>query len=809
MKQSVLIGLCCIAFTLMSYAKSSTIIKGKVVDEANQPLAFANVLLYNAADTSVLKLELTNEKGDFQFTNIDAGSYFVEVSFVGMPSVKTKIFEATANNLFELPNIQLLAQNNELESVTVVAKKPLLEMKPDKMVMNVENSVTAIGNDALELLRKAPGVVVDNNENIQLLGKAGVQIYIDGKPSPLGGTDLAAFLKTLQASDIEAIEIITNPSSRFDAEGNAGIINIKLKRAQNLGANANLNLTYSQGELAQYNGSVSANYRNKVMNTFGSYTRSDGKNTNFNNFYREQFNFVFDQFTEQVGGWENDNFRLGTDFYIKKKHTVGFLASGFTSSNDWDGDSRADIFTLGNPNVDSVLIASNDTDGNRTNGNFNINYRFDDNKGKTWSIDADYGIFRIESEQLQPNFYKDPTEQFTLSESIVFMNTPTNIDIYTFKVDHELPVGKGKVGAGAKVSYVKTDNIFDFFNVIDGENILDKEATNQFDYTENVNAAYANYSQQSGKFGIQAGIRLEQTNSEGDLTSFVVTEDDNVKRNYLDWFPSAGVTYQLDEKNSFQFNYSRRINRPNYQDLNPFRQRLDELTFEKGNPFLKPEYTNKFQLTHTFNYSINTTISFDHTTDLIGRLTDAETETSAFITYQNIADRFNYSLNVSGALPIKEWWSTYTSLTAFHQRNKAEFEDGKTLDVNVTSFNAYMQQTFNLPKDFTLEISGFYSSPSIWEGAFKMEDMWQLNAGVAKKVLRGKGTLKLNISDIFKSQVWKGVSEFGDLYMQAEGGWDSRRVAINFNYLIGNNQVKSQRRNTGLEEESQRIKSGN
>ncbi len=302
-------------------------------------------------------------------------------------------------------------------------------------------------------------------------------------------------------------------------------------------------------------------------------------------------------------------------------------------------------------------------------------------------------------------------------------------------------------------------------------------------------------------------MRLEQTNSEGNLTSFATTEDDNVKRNYLNLFPSAGVTYQVNDKNSLVFNYSRRINRPSYQDLNPFRQRLDELTFEKGNPFLQPEYTNKFQLTHTFNYAINTTLSFDHTTDLIGRLTDAETETSAFITYQNIADRFNYSLNVSGAVPIKEWWSTYTSLTAFHQRNRADFGEGKTIALNVTSFNAYMQQTFTLPKDFTVEISGFYSSPSIWEGAFKMEEMWQLNAGIAKKVLKGKGNIKLNINDIFKTQVWRGVSRFGDLYMVANGGWDSRRVALNFNYLIGNNKVKSQRRNTGLEDESSRIKS--
>ncbi len=806
MKQSKLLILCLLVLPLLSFSKPSAVIKGKVVDENNQALTFVNVLLYRSLDSLVLKLELTDEQGEFQFNNIETGSYFVEVSFVGMPNKRTQVFEVDQNTI-ELPTIQMITKSNELGEVTVVAKKPLLEMKPDKMVMNVENSVTAIGSDALELLRKAPGVVVDNNENIQLLGKAGVQIYIDGKPSPLNGTDLAAFLKTLQAADIEAIEIITNPSSRFDAQGNAGIINIKLKRAQNLGANANINLTYSQGEVGQFSGSISSNYRNKKMNIFGSYSRADGQNTNFNNFYREQFGLVFDQIVNQGSEWHNNNLRLGTDIYIKEKHTVGFLASGFVSNNEWGSNSRASIFTIGRNNLDSVLIASSDSDNARLNTNFNVNYRFDNKKGKTWSIDADYGTFRLQSNQFQPNFYKDPTERLVLSESTVFMDTPTDIDIYTFKVDHELPIGKGKMGAGAKIAYVTTNNVFDFYNVLNNQNVLDQSKTNEFQYIENVNAVYANYAQQRGKVNIQAGLRLEQTNSEGDLTSFIATGEDNVKRNYFNAFPSAGVTYQINEKNSLLLNYSRRINRPNYQDLNPFRQRLDELTFQKGNPFLRPEYTNKFQLTHTFNYAINTTFSFDHTADLIGQLTDAETQTSAFITYRNIADRFNYSLNVSGGLPIKEWWSTYTSLTAFHQRNEATFENGKSLSVNATAFNAYIQQTLTLPKDVVVEISGFYSSPSIWEGAFETEDFWQISAGISKKVLQGKGTVKLNINDIFKSQVWRGVSEFGDLYMVASGGWDSRRVALNFSYLVGNNKVKSQRRNTGLEDESSRIKS--
>jgi len=810
MKQSIFTLFCLLFFAFSSFAKSNGTIKGKVQDADKQPLAYANVVLYNAVDSSVLKLELSDEKGEYQFSQLEAKSYYIQVSFVGLPNQTTAAFELSEGGNYTIPIVTMSAGAAELEEVTVTAQRPILELKPDMMVMNVENSAVAVGDNALELLRKAPGVVIDNNENVSLLGKAGVQIYIDGKPSPLGGSDLAAFLKTMQSSEIEAIEIITNPSSKYDAQGNAGIINIRLKRAKGLGSNANLNLTYSQGEKMQYNGSINGNHRNKVMNVFGNYSHNYGENINFNEFYREQFGFIFDQRNDSGGSWRSNNFRFGTDFFLGKKHTLGFLVNGFLSDNDWGGESRAIISTAGSPQPDSILLARSESVSDRMNLNYNINYRFDNGKGKSLNIDADYGKFDINRLEDQPNFYVSPTnEEDILSSSTVQIITPTLIDITTFKVDYEQPIGKGKLGTGVKFSYVNTDNTFDFFDVLDGQNVLNREVSNKFEYTENVNAAYANYNQKFGKLGVSAGLRLEQTNSEGDLTSFVETENDNVKRNYLDFFPSGGLTYDLNEKNSFRLNYSRRINRPSYQDLNPFRQRLDELTFEKGNPFLQPEYTNKVELTHTFMYAINTTLGFDHTRDLIARLTDAETEKSAFITYLNVAERYSYTLNVSGAVPIKDWWSTYVSLTGAHQQNKADFGEGKTLDLSATTFNVYAQNNFKLPSDFNIEVSGWYTSPSIWEGSFKMNEMWSLNAGVSKKILDGRGSLKISINDIFKTNVWSGRSIFGDLDMTARGGWDSRRVRVNFSYLLGNNQVKSRRRKTGLEDESSRIKSGN
>ncbi|MEL6926451.1 MAG: outer membrane beta-barrel family protein, partial [Bacteroidota bacterium] len=306
----------------------------------------------------------------------------------------------------------------------------------------------------------------------------------------------------------------------------------------------------------------------------------------------------------------------------------------------------------------------------------------------------------------------------------------------------------------------------------------------------------------------QLGLRVEQTNSNGVLTSMVDTDDDAVKRNYLDFFPSLGLNYQFNDKNSFQLQYSRRINRPSYQDLNPFEGRLDELTFQKGNPFLNPEYANKLSVTHTWNHAINTSFSFSHTSDKITRIIDVQDITATFITWLNLENQYDYTLTVGGAIPITKWWSSYTNLMAMHLRNRADFGEGRLVDFSVNTFQVYSQHSFQLPGNISLEVSGWYMTPSLWEGTFKMEDMGSVDVGLQKKILDGRANIKLSFSDVFLSQQWRGASQFGVQYMNIEGGNDTRRIKLNFSYLFGNNQVKSRRRNTGLEDETRRIKSG-
>lgn len=795
-------------FSIPIFSQSN--ISGTVLDSQNEPALYANVVLRSVTDSSMVKGEITDESGQFLMQDISAGDYWISVSYVGFADFSSEPFKLGSKGK-DFGTISLEPMNAELAEVTIVTQRPLMEIKPDKVVLNVDKTTNAVGETAMGLLRKSPGVVVDNNDNLSIAGKNGVQVYIDGKPSPLGAEDLAAYLKTIPSEQLDAIEIITNPSAKYDAEGNAGIINIRLKKDTNLGANANVSVGYSIGEVARYNGSIGANYRNKKFNVFGNYGYNAGENTNFFNILRQQSGGEFDGKSSSINTWQGHNFKFGTDYYLNKKNTIGFMVNGNLS--DWNNEQigSTNIGLIDAVEIDRILLANNESDGDNSNMNYNVNYQFDNGKGQSINIDADLGQFRSNQYSTQPNVYEDAKTGEILEEYNYYYDTPTDIDILTFKVDFEQPLLKdGKMGFGAKTAFVTTDNTFNAFNVFDGEREIDNNRSNNFVYDENVNAAYVTYSYggQQSKWKYQAGLRVEQTNSEGILTS-MNTEPESVKRDYIDFFPSAGITFMPNQKNNFQLSYSRRINRPSYQNLNPFEDQLDELTFQKGNPFLNPEYTNSLKLSHTFMYFLNTSIGYSHTKDVITEITDVLNEEASFLTYLNVSDQRHYSINVSAPAPLAKWWNSYTSLSAYRMHNEAELEPGKIVDLAVNTFNIYSQHTFSLPQDFSFEVSGWYNSAGIWGGNFKTEPMWSIDTGVQKKLFGGKGNLKVSVSDIFKTQQWSGYSIYGGLYIETSGGWDSRRLKVNFSYLFGNDKVKSRRRNTGLEDEKSRIKTDN
>jgi len=796
-------------FTLFfnSINAQNSSISSTIHDASDAPVDFANVILIDARDSSFIKVEYSNQEGQFEFDQIESGSYWITVKFLSFEDFNSEVFRVDGENSLSLETMKLKPSGLEIDEVTITAKRPLLEMKPDKVVMNVAGSINASGEDGLSLLRKSPGVVVDNNEEILMLGKSGVQVYIDGRPSPLSGTDLAMYLKTLSADQIDAIEIITNPSAKYDAEGSAGIINIKLLRDKNLGANGSLNGTLTKGELLSSNVSFNGNFRSKKWYIYTNLGIYKGRNFNTNAFERKQSGYFFDQQNRGEGYWEGINTKIGVDHFIDKKNTIGAQFNLSPSRGFWGNSGYTAISPLSEP-VESYLISEAANDWESKDWNGNINYKYDDGQNRSLNIDFDHGQYMNKNYEEQPNYYLDSDSITQIAERIFYTESPTDINISTAKVDYDQNLVGGKLGIGLKYAHVTTDNTFNLNNVIAGVPILDIEQSNDFKYTEKVTAAYVNFNKPFGALGVQLGLRMENTQSKGDLTAMMEGNNEIVERSYTDLFPNLALSYQLNDKNSFNLSYSRRLNRPSYQDLNPFRSRIDELTYEQGNPFLNPEYSNNFQLTHSWNYRINTSLSYTRTTDLITRIVDQVGDDATKITWLNLEDQKSYSINVSSPMPIKPWWNSYTSITGVRTTNKAVFEDSKVIDLTVNTFNIYSQHTFNLPSDFSFEVSGWYSSPSVWGGNIKMGSMYSIDAGV-KKSITDQLDVKVSLSDIFKSNQWSGESYLGGLEMLASGGWDSRRLRVNMKYRFGNDQLKSRKRETGLESEKNRIKKDN
>jgi iron complex outermembrane recepter protein len=790
---------------------AQSLIKGTVTDANNKAQTGATVLLQKAKDSALVKTDVTNATGNYEFANIPSGNYFISISSVGYTNYTTAVFTLADGATYSVPTTTLQAAVKDLAGVVVKAKKPLIEIRADKMVINVENSINATGSNAMELLQKSPGVVVDKDDNISVKGKSGVRIYIDGRPSQMDNKDLAALLRSMNSADIEAIEFITNPSAKYDASGNAGIINIKLKKDKRVGFNGNVSTGVMFGITPKSMNSLSLNYRNKKANFFGNYSNSFGKNENYTILSRKQADSLYDSDTKQLSNDVNHNFKTGVDIFINSKSTLGFIVTGNVSDGTATLTGSTPISPLANvKNIARTLVAENILPGSKTNLNYNANYKYTDTSGHDLNIDLDYGTFTGRTSSYQPNTYIYPGG---FNTSFIYKNnTPIDINIITARLDYEQRLGKGKLGYGAKFSNVKTKNTFDFYDVINGVDKFSKTRSNKFDYKENVNALYVNYNRAYGqKLTLQAGLRMENTNSEGNLVGYLGAQsDDNVKRNYTDFFPSAALSLAANQNNSFSATYSRRIQRPSYQDLNPFETKLDELTYQKGNAFLKPQYANSFEISHVYKYMLTTTIGYTHIRDLITQITDTAEKTRAFIINKNLASQDIISLNIGSPIAIAKWWNTYYNLNMSYSMYRANFGAGKVINLNALNYNIYGQNTFTLgKKGLSAELTGWFTGPGIWGGIFVTKPMGGFDIGLQKPVLQNKGTLKVSLTDVLKTQYWRAESNYGGSQFTGRGGYESRQLRINFSYRFGKSTVKAARqRNTGIEDEKKRIKSG-
>ncbi|AXT19094.1 TonB-dependent receptor [Flavobacteriaceae bacterium AU392] len=780
-----------------AFTKAQTL-TGTVVSETQEPLPYVNVIV-NTQEGNLIKAAITNEQGVFKIQDLFPNTYNIVVSFIGYKTVE-KTITITATSL-ELPLIQMKIDTETLDSITVVAQKPIIKVEPDKTVFNVAATVSSAGNNGIELLRKAPGVRLDNNNNVIVEGKTGVLIYIDGRQSFLQGDDLTAYLQSLQADTIESIEIITQPSARYDAAGSAGIINIILKREKGLGIRGSVSSTVTLGDYLRTNNTISFTSRLKKWNIYGTYSNYLGRSTSFIDLFRIQGNTIFDSQSDSKFDGFSNNIRFGADHYLNKKSTIGGVITTNLNDTESTTNSRTPIIDRTTGIVNSILNAPNSAENSTVNIGVNLNYRYQDTTGTLFSTDVDYGRYTLDRLNDQPNFFLAPSGEI-LNENITLQNTPINIDIYAAKADYQQNLGKGTFETGVKASQVRTDNTFDFFNIINGENTLNLDRSNEFIYDEKIYAAYAKYNFSTEKWKFQGGLRVETTDADGDLIAETEENNQSISLTYTNLFPSAGLTYAANRNNSFALIYSRRIQRPNYQDLNPFEYQIDELSFRRGNPFLQPQYINNVKLSHTYKYKLTTSFNYSYISDFFAQVTEAIDDTRNFISTRNVADQEVYNISVSYPFKVNNWWSAYANV--YGSYNRFITTDEAFIPISQETFGFYAQNTIRLPKDFKLEVSGWFSSPSIWGGTYEIESLGSLNLAIQKSWKQW--TAKITLNDALFTIPWNGTTQFGDLFIDGRGGSDSRNVNFYVQYSFGNSDVKKARKRKGsLEDEKGRI----
>ena len=819
-KTFILCSFLFVSLTVVAQNKTGKI-SGIIQDATGKPLPSISVSLLKASDSSLVKVAVTGKEGQYEFENIADGRYIVSSASVGYDKSHSTAFTLSeSKNAVQLDVLQMNVSAKGLSEVVVSAKRPFIETKIDKTVINVDASPTNAGATALEVLEKSPGIMVSNDGIISLRGKSGVIVMMDGKPTFLSPTDLANLLKNMPASAIDQIEIMTNPSAKYDASGNSGVINIKTKKGRAAGFNGSIMIGATASFFETKNGtlyvipksqnSFTFNYRKNKINFFGNYnpnvfrgrnmmditrTKLD-QNKNITGYNDVETNFKF--------GNNNHTLKLGLDVFADKKNTFGFVISGFVFSGH---PTPTTVTTSSDENHQPLSIMTSQTNNKikfkNLTTNFNYRHQFD-SAGRELTADFDFIAYDNVSRMTLTTDFSNGAGQPVGNQLVLNGHLPSQINIYSLKSDYVQPFKKGgRLEAGVKSSFVKNDNVVNYTRWADDKWIEDGRS-NHFIYDENINAVYLNANTKIKKWSFQGGLRLENTVAKG----YQVTNDSTFKRNFTNLFPSAFISYELNKDNQLTLSYSRRINRPNYQDLNPFIYFLDSLSYRKGNPFLLPQFTHNIELSHSFKGKLITTLNYNSTNDVISQILKADGDL-VYLTSDNVARFRNIGISITAPVPITKWWTSNTFVNIFNNQYNGVFEN-QPIDLSYTSFMVNMTNTFTLKQGFTLEMTGFYRARGVNQLNID-EPMYMVSFGGQKTVLKGKGTVRLNLRDPFWLQRYKGRTQYNLIDTKVNNRWDNRQLTASFTYRFGKNGQQNpppRRRNSASQDEQNRVGQG-
>ncbi|WP_434422580.1 TonB-dependent receptor domain-containing protein [Sphingobacterium spiritivorum] len=794
-----------------TFAQSGSSIRGKVVDHTEKTLPYMTVSLHNAENVTETVVTVTDSTGTFMFKNIVSGKYYISIkSLAHQDHIGNRFNITPPGTNHDMGVIQLVGKSNVMDEVIIEKKKPLIEQQIDKMIVNVENSALSDGSSSLELLNKIPGLSVSSDGKVSLKGKSDASVMINGKLTYLSADQLANLLRSTSSLDVTKIEVMTNPSSKYEAAGESGIINIVLKKGLKQGFNGTLNLNGGAGRGTQLGGSINLNYRTSNTNFFAIYNQYYQNLENRMELTRYLLDntsgkpeFISKQTNLEKPKLRSNNFRIGADFILSPKNSIGFLINGGfgkfpkyePTQNDFSNAAtqkllwRANTVTEGRERWEDML--------------YNINYvhKFDEN-GHQLTIDLDHVYHYSKMDQSLLTTYTNEAQEQIRPLSGRIGDIPSRNKVYVGKLDYTLPFENGlKFEAGYKGSLVKTENDLRYDTLQQDQYVPDLKTSNHFIYHESIQAAYVNVNKEWGKFNTQIGLRGEYTDTKGEQ----LTTNETFTKNYFNLFPSVFLTYSINDQHKMQANYSRRVKRPSFWDMNPFRVYTDPFSYYEGNSKLNPSFANSFELGYTLLRKYILTANYSHSEDVVNEIVgrDPSEPNTVFERPANLGTFTNMGVSLTVPLQLTKWW-TATYFGNFY-RNKYELPMGESLSIragNTLAFNG--QNTFSLPHNWRFELGGNYIS-GMTVGVHELKSYGVVYTGIQKNFLQNKAMLKLVINDIFMTNQRRYETNYTDIRTFGKINRDSRSALLTFTYRFGGDFSSGKDRSTGSEDIKNRL----
>lgn len=787
-------------------AKEISRISGKVVDQKGLAVAYANVALISVQTGGLVDGAVSDEEGNFLIESIKTSSVKLVISSIGFKQFESESFELTPGLDKNMGSLTIEDEMTGLEEVTVKATRPEIIIEADKTIVNVEGTVMAEGSNAFDVIGRSPGVYVDQDGNIILNGRSGVTVMINDLPTYMSAVDLSNFLRAMPAENIKSIEVINNPSSRFDAEGSAGVINIRLKKNTVDGMFGNVQLG------GQYNGlwapisGISLNVKKGKWSTNANLNYNHYANINEleikRNFTFEDGTSNFNQESEITQRNKNLFFNGSANYEINENQNIGLNIQASDNLNASINNSMTDITSSGTNDI-SYLDSYNDGDGrsNRLFANLHYDAKLD-TIGTKISSDVDFTRMNSNGESLLSNQYWTGTNQSDLTNDRILTQNDMFYTIFTAKVDFVKPLGKGRtLETGVKGSWVESDNNLDLTKSVEDGPFEEQPGSNRFIYNENVLAAYATYKGNfSEKLSFQAGLRGEYS----DISGNSVTLEKLNTQQYFNLFPSAFLQHKVSDNYQIVYNINRRITRPNYRLLNPFIYYIDPLTAETGNPNLKPQYSNNIEMNHVVKGSYQFSLAYSETEDAFMQVFIQNQENKTTVTFTDNFDKTrNVNFRAIAPLEIKEWWSTSNMVQVTYNRFKSLIGDDY-LDNAQTSYMVRTQHNLNLPKGFKLELIGMYLGPQIW-GQGMIDGFGWVDAGITKSIMKDKLTIAVNGTDLFRTQVIYADIKFAEIDTNFRQYRNNQGVRFTLKYNFSKGESFRVKSDSGSSEERNRL----